>query len=295
MTDDGRFDSDKKLDYDKLKDLQDILVEKYEIEKLLKDSPEKLSTQEGLVRRLKEEFINKNEEYEKSRTKLLTLKADLAEAEAARERGEKGMDSITTHREYEALDKEIKDATEKEQHLRKELQDEEKRFEDQEERLKIAEQDIQNQEAELNEAKSKLSEEEATLKATLEELNQREAALIPEIDPEIRFKFERIIKSKHNSGIVAVKGNVCDGCHMILPEQFANEVHDGEKIVFCPYCSRILYYAEDDSGEVFHLDNTGSLADLDDDFDEAEYDDGEDYEDDGHRSRDDMREIGFDM
>ncbi len=32
------------------------------------------------------------------------------------------MDVIKTQREYEALDKEIKDATEKEQNLRKELQ-----------------------------------------------------------------------------------------------------------------------------------------------------------------------------
>ena len=32
------------------------------------------------------------------------------------------MDAIKTQREYEALDKEIKDATEKEQGLRKELQ-----------------------------------------------------------------------------------------------------------------------------------------------------------------------------
>ena len=78
-------------------------------------------------------------------------------------------------------------------------------------------------------------------------------------------------------GIVAVKGNVCEGCHMILPAQFANEVHTGDKIVFCPYCSRILYYEEMADGEehYFPLDDTGSLADLDDE----EVDEDEGYDD----------------
>jgi hypothetical protein len=66
-------------------------------------------------------------DYEDVRKKVVKLKSDLAEADAAREKSEKGMDSITTHREYEALEKEIRDATEREQTIRKELQKEELR------------------------------------------------------------------------------------------------------------------------------------------------------------------------
>ena len=33
---------------------------------------------------------------------------------------------------------------------------------------------------------------------------------------------------------------------MILPAQFANTVREGENINFCPYCSRILFYEDDD-------------------------------------------------
>ena len=69
---------------------------------------------------------------------------------------------------------------------------------------------------------------------------------------------------------------------MILPAQFANDVRTGDKIVFCPYCSRILYYQEIEDGEeeYFQMDDTGSLADLsdedlDDDYDEED----EDYDD----------------
>ena len=69
---------------------------------------------------------------------------------------------------------------------------------------------------------------------------------------------------------------------MILPGQYANEVREGENILFCPYCSRILYYEEADENSqesYFSIDDAGSLADLDDDdFDEDFGDSDEDEE-----------------
>lgn len=281
--------------FDKLKKLQDILAEKYAIEREIEESPKKLSAQDELLARLKKEFIEKNTEYESVRTKIVQLKSELAEAEAARERGEKGMDAITTHREYEALDKEIRDATEAEQNTRKELQKQEKILAEMNENLKQDEQLIAGQEEELNSGKASLNKEIAGMKKQLEKLSKQEAKVVPGIDAEIIFKFERIIKSK-NTGIVAVKGNVCDGCHMILPAQFANDVHNGENITFCPYCSRILYYqeAEDGENEYFQLDDTGSLADFEDDFDDENAEDDEDADTvQASADREELKDLGY--
>ena len=267
--------------FDRLRTLQDVLAEKYDLQAKIEEAPKKLSSQDELLARLKKEYIEKNTEYEDVRKKVARLKVELADADAAREKSEKGMDSITTHREYEALDKEIRDATELEQTIRKELQKEEKRLAELNDELKREEELIQHQESELNEGKTSLQNEIDQYNAKMDELKKQEEDLIPGIDPEIIFKFQRIIKSKHSKGIVAVKGNVCDGCHMILPAQFANEVHTGDKIVFCPYCSRILYYQELEGGEeeYFQMDDTGSLADLGDEFDDEYDEDDEDYDD----------------
>lgn len=281
--------------FDRLKTLQDILSEKYSIEAMIDESPKKLSAQDELLARLKKEYIEKNAEYEQVRARVLSLRVNLAEAESNREKGEKGMDNITTHRDYEALQKQIDESTAIEQQTRKELQKEEKKLSELDENLKQEEQLINNQEAELNDGRSKLNEEIDSYKKQLEELKTQEQELIPGIDQEIIFKFERIIKSKQGRGIVAVKGNVCDGCHMILPAQFANEVHNGEKIVFCPYCSRILFYQELENGEneYFHMDDTGSLADLDDDFGDEDDEFGD--EDSSDRDeRDGMKDLNFD-
>lgn len=274
--------------FTKLKMLQDILVEKYAIELRIEEAPKVLYTQDELLARLKKEYIENNSVYEESKSKIASLRRELDEAIMARERGEKGMDSINTHREYEALDKEIKDATEKEAQVRNELKKEEKFFAELDEQIQRTKQSIDSQQEEIDKGKESISNTIESLKEALAELKAREDEIVPDLDSEVVFKFERIIKNKQNKGIVAVKGNVCDGCHMILPAQFANEVRKGDNIVFCPYCSRILFYQhqEDGDDEYFNMDDTGSLVDLDDDFEE----DDEEYE---SEERDEIKEMDF--
>ncbi|HNY21363.1 MAG TPA: C4-type zinc ribbon domain-containing protein [Treponemataceae bacterium] len=275
---------------DKLKALQDILAQKNKVEASIQDAPKLLSTQEELLARLKKGYIEKNEQYETIRQHLAELKTQLFEAESSREKAEKSMDTITTQREYEALDKEIKDAGEREQTVRKDLQKEEHAYQELDEDLKREEALIKQQEEELGERKEKLAAEISAMNSELSDLKKAEDEVSPGINPETKFKLERIIKSKQGVGIVAIHGNVCTGCHMILPAQFANEVRIGDKIVYCPYCSRILYYVENLEGEneFFNEEDAGSLSDLDDfmEEDEDEDEDGEEEEEAGDEKMD---------
>jgi predicted nucleic acid-binding Zn-ribbon protein len=265
--------------FEKLRKLQDILSQKISLEQSIQEIPKILITQEELLTRLKKSFIDKNQDYEKSRASEAEYRSLLAEAEGAREQAEKNMDVISTQREYEALDKEIRDATEKEQQYRKDLQKEERVLGELDEQMKQTAALIEQQEQELAERRAGIEAEIAEKTAQLEDLSREEVELIPGLDPEVLFKFERIIRNKMGRGIVAIKGGVCTGCHMILPAQFANLVRLGEEIVFCPYCSRILFYEESEQGEEEFFDNedAGSLSDLDD-MDDDEYDEDEEEE-----------------
>ena len=269
--------------FEKLKKLQDILVEKYKLEAKIEETPKRLSSQEELLARMKREFIEKNTEYEALKNKVLKLKLDLEEAVKSRESGEKGMDNISTHREYEALEKQIIEATDRENEIRKELQKEEKSQEEIRESLKTSEEMINSQEADLAADKDSLNKELDTYNKELTDIKAKESEIVPDLDQEILFKFQRIIQ-RNSMGIVAVKNGVCTGCHMILPAQFANTVREGENIMFCPYCSRILFYEEADEDideSYFRFEETGSLADLDDDsdFDDSDDEEKEGYED----------------
>ena len=279
--------------FEKLRALQDVLSEKIALESEIQDIPKLLTTQEELLSRLKKTFIEKNAEYEAARERVNMLRGQLVDAETSREKAEKAMDSISTQREYEALDKEIREASEKEQLYRKELQKEERSFAEMDEQQKRDAALIEQQESELTEKRAGVESEIALKNSEHKELCEREKGITPGLDPDVLFKFERIIRSKLGLGIVAIKGGVCTGCHMILPSQFANMVRAGEEIVFCPYCSRILYYQEAEQGEQDFFDDgdSGSLSDLDDldGEDEEEYDEDSDSEE-----SDEKGDIGFD-
>ena len=266
-------------DLDKLRNLQEIIYEKIGLEKSIQEIPKLLGTQEELLTRLKKTFIEKNSDYEKVKAEEVDLKNKLFEAESAREKSEKNMDSVSTQREYEALDKEIKDASEREQQFRKDLQQKERLLSELDEQIKQQTLLIDSQEKDLEERRKKIEAEISDKQRQIENLRKKENKLTENLDSEVVFKFERIIKNKMGIGIVAIKGNVCMGCHMILPVQFANEVRIGEEFVFCPYCSRILFYEESAEGEedYFNTEDTGALSDLDD-MEEDEYEDDEEEE-----------------
>jgi len=266
-------------DLDKLRALQEIIYEKIGLEKNIQELPKLLGTQEELLNRLKKTFIEKNSDFEKIKAEEVDFKNKLAEAESARERSEKNMDAVSTQREYEALDKEIKDASEKEQQYRKELQQRERLLAELDEQIKQQASLVEQQEKELDERRRKIEAEISDKQKNIDALQKKENKLTENLDTEVVFKFERIIKNKMGIGIVAIKGNVCMGCHMILPVQFANEVRIGEDFIFCPYCSRILFYEESGEGEedYFNTEDTGALSDLDE-MEEDEEDDDEEEE-----------------
>ena len=67
--------------FDKLRDLQDILSEKIELEKKILEIPKMLTTQAELLARMKKTFIEKNQEYEKSKSAEAEYRNHLADAD----------------------------------------------------------------------------------------------------------------------------------------------------------------------------------------------------------------------
>ena len=266
--------------FDRLRKLQDVLSEKIELEKKLQNIPKALEDREALLVRLKKTYIEQDQNYEELRAQQADCRNQLLEAEGRREKAEKSMEATSTQREYEIIDKEIRDASEKEQQCRKELQHVERRLADLDEKMKANKALIDSQENELAENKKIIEQERILQEQKIVALSTEDKALSEGLDSELLFKFERIIRKKGDCGIVAVKSGVCESCHMILPVQFANTVRLKKEIVSCPYCSSFLYYEESGDGEEsFLIEDVGSLVDLEDDEEDIDDEDDEDEED----------------
>ena len=292
--------------FENLKSLQEILVQKYELEGKKSDAPKQLGNQEDLLAKTQKEFIEQKSNYDETQEKVTQLKAQLEEAVKSREEGEKGVANSTTHREYEALEKQISEAKLLEEQVRKDLQKEEKELAELNEKLKNSEELIKFQESELNSSRDSLNKELSSYDDKLAKLKVEEDKVTKNINDiysseenaelkaqEILFKFQRIIQ-RNSEGIVSVRNGVCSGCHMILPANFANEVREGDDINFCPYCSRILYYeevSEDQAEDYFDIGAAGSLAGLDDEFEDEDSEYGDDEEKEERSEFDDEEEF----
>ncbi|MFA5514573.1 MAG: nucleic acid-binding protein, partial [Sphaerochaetaceae bacterium] len=135
--------------FDKLRQLQDVLANKFEVIEEIKEIPRTLETKEELLTRGKRSYIEKHERLDKTVEEVKALRIALDEAEVNRENSEKMMEQISTQREYEALEKEIKDASAKEQSLRKSLLAKEKYLSELQEQIEEQEQLMEIQEEEV--------------------------------------------------------------------------------------------------------------------------------------------------
>ena len=103
---------------------------------------------------------------------------------------------------------------------------------------------LKSEEIKLNGEKSKLEDEVKEIKAKAEGLKIKRNELAVKVDKNVLSKYERLITGRDGLAIVPIRQGACQGCFRILPPQVMNEVKMNIDIIFCEYCSRILYAEE---------------------------------------------------
>lgn len=225
--------------------LQDVLKKKFALEREIEELPKNLSGKRSELIKANEEFLALTKKYNLAKETANRTALDYETAFNQRVSSEKKMESVSTQREFDALSKEIEEAKITETGLNK--------------AKKATQEEVDNLAALVNEKQAALdamtaevSSQEAELEAQVNE-KKAEIASYEETCQEIKAqgiadsiysKFASIVKNKNGLGIVPVHGQVCQGCNMILPVQFVNDVHIGNSTMYCPYCSRILFYEE---------------------------------------------------
>jgi hypothetical protein len=253
--------------FESLRKMQDILARKNELELEIIAAPDALTNRKALLEDLKSRYIEKDKRSEELKTNIATLKADLFATESKKENSEKAMDNIKTQREYETLEKEIDEANKKASEIRKELQSLEITFNDLDAKITQLHEEIEQTESWIATKAEEMDSDIKKKKEELDRLKKEEKEVCPDMPESEIFKFERIIKNKKGQGIVSIRDGACEGCHIVLPPQFINEVRAANEIKYCPYCSRILFYEGDESFReddsfVFDDSDMGGLADL---------------------------------
>ncbi|MDC7243397.1 MAG: zinc ribbon domain-containing protein [Pleomorphochaeta sp.] len=258
--------------FTKLETLQESLKAKFHVEDEIKQLPHELKLKKAHLEKIRSDFEELNSNVETIEKECKTLRFEYDNAVIAHENNQKQMEVISTQREFEALEKQISDSHILEQNLLKQLHAKESS-------LTLFQEELEQKRVVLNEVEEEVKAEETKydeiLVSKLKEKNELEERCNKiveefEISKELFNKFSSIVKNKAGSGIVPIHDNVCGGCHMLLPVQFVNDVRGLEKIEFCPYCSRVLYFEETELAKDENMEiEEGSLTSFasEDEFD----------------------------
>lgn len=233
--------------------LQTKITEKLQEETKKETIPEKLGKDSAELNKANAALDELNAQLEAAIESEKSLSIQYDDAFAKTQECQRRFEFASSQREFEALQKEHQEADATFNQLRK---------------LKNAKkEEISN----INKSVAEMAEQCETLQAEydkesrevdgqIEEINKRIALIDEEIEgikgdlisDEYFTKLYNIAKKKGGLGLVPVYGQVCMGCHTVLPMQFVIDLrikqHNGD-IDTCPYCSRMIYYSNDISAE----------------------------------------------
>lgn len=252
--------------------LQEVLYKKSLLEKEISDAPKTLMTNIEILNKLKKAYVEKNKYLERKAEKINKIRIRLTDLENQRIEAERQMGEVENQREYDILDKKIKEFALKEQELRVRFNKERQELDELQADMSSKESMILSQEQEIESEKDKLESYVESKQVELDSLKGKEQEILPGVGDDIIYKFDRIVRKKEGVAIVPIKNGVCTGCNIMLTPQFVNEVREEASISFCPYCSRILYCEdneiEQEEAEVkFDDADLGGLSDLNPDVD----------------------------
>jgi len=107
--------------------------------------------------------------------------------------------------------------------------------------VKAAEAELKAETAEIEKEKEEARKVTAEDQKKLAEWNAKRDALRHEISEDTLRQYERVAKFR-GSGLAEVRAQKCMGCQVMLRPQTYNEVKNGEKVMACESCQRIVYY-----------------------------------------------------
>ncbi len=228
-----------------LKELQNIDIDLKEIEINLKKFPNIITEYNTEIDRHRESITNQKSDLAEIVKTKTQLESELEQNELSIKKAEEKLFEIKTHKEYEALQKEIADMKRSNAVL--------------EEQILEKLEEIEINEKKIAEDEGKLSSKETEYAQKIEEYQLQIEELKVVHEPKIAEKnkiLERIssevlpiyqnISNKNGQALALVVNELCTGCNMNIPPQLYNHILTETEIHQCPSCKRILYTSKDE-------------------------------------------------
>ena len=228
-----------------------LLLELQELENSLRglrEVTEKLETvkaeNQSSVEVFERMLSENNAQLEEILTFCKTTQEGIDKANDDARRARQRMNSITSQRELNALNKEIETARRNNQNNTDELKKLQAQYE-------AAKADFDKRSSDVETLKNDMKAIEDNMVADIETRTAQSATQRARrdeihgiIDKPALSRFNRVMKGRGGLAVVEVKNEICGGCRMKVPPQQYNRIMRMQTLESCQQCSRILIYRD---------------------------------------------------
>jgi len=230
-----------KEDLNKLLALQDIDLETLRLR-------EQLILYPPMLKQIEKTLARKRQEHQE----LVSRRKDSHKLRRALEKEiEFKQDQINTKLQQQVAPKIKQDAYDAFKHEIDRLKEEMGRMEDKvlesitsdedlEKTIALGEKRLKLEEEEAETEKSRITEQVKSKKDQLARLDKEREAQLKSVPLLLLSYYNRFYKSYGPFVVAFVEGDSCGGCHFRILPQVMVEIHQGDKIVYCEGCRRIL-------------------------------------------------------
>lgn len=182
------------------------------------------------------------EEFEMLKKNCLDAENEIKIVDARIIKSNETLRNVSTNKEYQVLLREVDDNKKRKDALETELL---QMMEDREKSQAIVDEstkEYQQLEEQIKAEQNRIEEQTTQDRQRLDEYLESQKQIGASLDPKLLERFKRISKMNRGSAVAEAQDQVCLGCFMNIPPQLYIEVQRGNQLIFCPQCSRILYY-----------------------------------------------------
>lgn len=150
---------------------------------------------------------------------------------------------VTNPRELESMEKEAEMLRRTQDRLEERVLELMYAIEDRSARVKELEEQLKVEEGEYEKVRQSYEQRYSELSEAIASLEKEREELLPQIDPCLLERYQEI-RARVGGGIAKVEKGVCGGCGFSVSPRLLSRLREGEALIYCENCGRILFLAE---------------------------------------------------
>ena len=223
--------------------LQEIEIQKLEVQRILDAVVEKISTLDDelssfakLVENDKQQLAGLKERYDDYEEQIRVNTSLIEKIEEKRR-------SVKTNREYQSLIKEEEQLRTRKSQVEDEMLACMTDMEALDQKIAAREEEQRQLDDQVSSDKEAVTQEASESETRYADLSREIKAVEADLAPELLKAFVKVKKMCTDGKAMApVRNSICMGCHMNIPPQIFNELQRFDSLKLCPFCNRILYW-----------------------------------------------------